>query len=564
VSKSLQAPASAFFPCGRWSRWVAFLEEREPGTPVALFRVACGVCVLITVGSVVAQDLVPVLWYDKADGGLQPLGAGPWLFQLLGGIRPATVWTLIGICLLSGLLLTLGAGGRCSALCCLQSYLALTSLDDQGYADQLLTNGLWLLVLAPSTATLSLDCRIRTGRWTSDTLVHAWPRYLVIYQLVLMYWSSGLQKVGLAWTPLGGFSALYTILQRPGWQRWDMSSLAWVYPLTQAATAMIWFFELLAPLLLLALWYRRTADRPGRLRALFNRIHLRGVFVVIGVALHLGIFILMGLGPFSAVALGFYFCLFKPEELWNLTRRGLTRSGAREMPPVQPGRSDTATLKSTWVCQGRGVLVALHLLAVTLMALPAPAGVDNRQTWQNPRVQSELADWTRRLRDIGIEVTQVEFEDRLWGLAHAYGRMRDAVLRPFEPYFRYCGTSQIWQMFVAPEPEPCRLYVEIDDGPAWRPVYIENHPHHRWLQPQLEFYRFRSLIFNLSWQDNQAGFQHLAEWLGRRAARDFPQARQLRVRCWRFRVPTAAEVRTKGFPDGTFIEKAVVPLKPRE
>ena len=62
--------------------------------------------------------------------------------------------------------------------------------------DRLLTNALWLLVLSRSTATLSLDCRLRTGQWVSSVLVPAWPRYLALYQLVLVYGTTGLQKLG--------------------------------------------------------------------------------------------------------------------------------------------------------------------------------------------------------------------------------------------------------------------------------------------------------------------------------------------------------------------------------
>jgi hypothetical protein len=38
----------------------------------------------------------------------------------------------------------------------------------------------------------------------------------------------------------------------------------------------------------------------------------------------------------------------------------------------------------------RTVLVTLHLIAITLLALPAPEGGMDRQSWQNPTVQEEL------------------------------------------------------------------------------------------------------------------------------------------------------------------------------
>jgi len=301
---------------GLWGRWAALLAEREAGTSVALFRIACGLCLLGSVGSVVVYGMVPVIWLSPADGGLGNSGEGSRLFQLLGGARPATVWAVVAATLFLGLLLALGGGGRLTAFLALQGYMALTGLNGNavGAYDWLLTNALWLLVLAGATATLSLDCRLRTGRWLSAAPVSAWPRYLAVYQIVLVYWSTGMHKVSRSWTPADGFSALYYILQEPTWQRWDMTWLAHVYPLTQAATALTWFWECTAPLLLLVLWYRRTRERPGRLRALCNRLPLRGLWIVTGVAMHLGILVLMDVGPFSLVALAYYPCLLHPDE----------------------------------------------------------------------------------------------------------------------------------------------------------------------------------------------------------------------------------------------------------
>lgn len=311
---------------GLWSRWVLLLAEREPGTALALFRAACGVDVLWSVGSVVRHGMVPVVWMNPADGGYAPVGPGSWLFDLLGGVNPTTVWSVVGLALLSGVLLVAGFGGRVTALVALQSYKAVTGLNGNaaGAYDWLLTNALWLLVLARSTATLSADCRLRTGRWLSAEPVPAWPRYLAVYQIVLAYWSTGMHKLSRAWMPADGYSALYYILQEPTWQRRDMSWLAWVYPLTQVATATTWAWEVGAPLLLLVLWYRRTRDRPGRLRALCNRLPLRGLWVAVGVLMHAGILLFMEVGPFSWVALSYYVCLFHPDE-WQRLGRWLWR-----------------------------------------------------------------------------------------------------------------------------------------------------------------------------------------------------------------------------------------------
>ncbi len=307
------------------ARWAALFDEREPGTSLALFRIACGLCIVYSIGDVVMHGLAPVIWLNPADGGYSYVGDPPRLLQLLGRIpglhalgqlNPSTLWALIAVTLFAAVLLVLGLGGRVTTLLALLGYQAVYSinLDTLGGYDWLLTNALWLLFLARSTATLSLDCRLRTGRWTSPALIPAWPRYLAIYQIVLVYWSTGMHKVSGAWTPSEGFCALYYILQEPTWQRFDMRWLAWVYPLTQVATAVTWLWEITSPLLLLALWYRRTAERPGRLRAFSNRLPLRGLWVATGLAVHLGILVFMNVGPFSLVSLSYYLCLFTPRE----------------------------------------------------------------------------------------------------------------------------------------------------------------------------------------------------------------------------------------------------------
>ncbi len=312
-----------------WERWISFWSEQEPATSLALFRIGVGVALGVALGSVIVHHDVRPLWTDVVDGGYDHVGT-PWQFELLHvSVTATTVWSLIGLTSLSALLLLTGLGNRLGALLGLFGYDALTSLrtDAAGSYDPLMTNALWLLVLASSTATLSLDCRLRTGRWTSSSLVSAWPRKLCVYQLVVVYASTGLQKVSDTWLPGGGWSAIYYTLQQPTWQRWDMHWLAWVYPLTQLLTFLTWCFEVGSPLLLLVLWYRRTSDRPGRIRAFINRRPVRGAFILVGIGLHLSIFTLMAVGPFTWLILPFYFCLFRGDE-WAYGTFPVTRTAA--------------------------------------------------------------------------------------------------------------------------------------------------------------------------------------------------------------------------------------------
>lgn len=322
------APAAGSRWARAWRFWVDLVGRREPGTALAAFRVAVGLSVLFAVGSMVADDMVGVLWVDADHGGVWQLGPGNRLLRLLGGPTPRAVWTLVAVALASGALVAAGLLGRAAAFVALHSYQALFTafpVTAGGY-DRMITNALWMLVLGASTATLSADCRIRTGKWRSDAPIAAWPRYLIIFQLVVIYTSTGLHKLSATWTPAGGYSALYWVLQEPTWRRFDTAWAAWAYPLTQVATALTWHWELSAPLLLLVYWYRATPERPGRLRALFNRRDLRIPYAAVGVLLHLGILVLLNVGPFSWISFAYYLCLWRPEEIEAAARRA---AGAR-------------------------------------------------------------------------------------------------------------------------------------------------------------------------------------------------------------------------------------------
>lgn len=316
---------------GRWARWVSFVQEREPADTLALLRICLGLAVIGTISTVVAHDLVAFLWLDAASGGYRETATPGFLYGLIG-VTPTTVWGGVVLGLVAGLLVTIGLGGRLPAFVALKAIQELTDLNGSagGSYDALLTNALWLLVLSDATRTLSMDCYHRTGRFRDDTPVLAIPRRLFLFQLVLVYWSTGAQKVSNYWTPFGGFSALYYILQQPTWHRADMTWLAWIYPLTQVMTAAVWLFELGAPLLLLGLWARSWPE--GRLAALSRRLPLRGMFALFGLGMHLGIEALMNVGPFSFISMSYYLALLQPEEaraaLARLTRGVSSRAPA--------------------------------------------------------------------------------------------------------------------------------------------------------------------------------------------------------------------------------------------
>lgn len=291
---------------GPWGRWVALCSEREPGHALAVYRAALALVVLTTIGTVVWNGLAPVIWMDFADGGYRDnRGAGSWLISALGGPRPPVVWGLVAAALGGAVCLGVGLFSRVAAAICLVTTLALSDLNPHVYAgyDALLHNSLWLAVLADVGATLSVDARLATGRWAPARTTLKLSRWLIVGQLALMYGSSAVHKVSVHWVPGGELDALYYILLQPDWAR--MADTRWVadlYPLTQAATAAVWWFELTAPVVVLFLAWRRRGRRLGGPLVL--------AWVTFGVGMHLSIWALMEVGPFSWVSIVQYAALF--------------------------------------------------------------------------------------------------------------------------------------------------------------------------------------------------------------------------------------------------------------
>ena len=304
-----------------WGGWLELLSRKETGEALALFRIAMGFVLIYALMAPLVAGAVPVIWLPVEHGGYLKLQHVSWMMEWLGGATPERVYGAIGIGLLAGLALVLGVWSRVAAFVGLQAFLALAWINPHtgGSYDVLITNALWLLVLSRSDATWSLQSRWRNGHWSSATQVSSWPRYLVILQLVVMYASTGWQKISVYWVPGGDFSALYYIMQQPTWQRADLSWTAHVFWLTQLSTAFIWFWETMGGALLASGRASWKASRSGGTvldsDPVPNDVH------GLGLPMHLGIARAMEVGPFSWASMAYYAALVHPDEVRQLLRR---------------------------------------------------------------------------------------------------------------------------------------------------------------------------------------------------------------------------------------------------
>jgi hypothetical protein len=298
-----------------WRRWVALWDRREPPEVLAIVRMLLAAVLLWDLLTIRHLGLIDVLFAPQEAGGLPDITDRDPIPELYRWFpRDATTaraaWAvLVGATTAFGVGFLTPLAGLVAMLVSAQLALVLP-LGDRGI-DMMIRNVLLLLSLSGCGRVWSVDALL-FGRRTE---VPSWPRHLLILQVAVVYACAGVQKTALAWTPIGSFSALYLILQDPSIARQNFAWLREVYPLTQIASASTLVFEWSAILLPLVFWYRDTRTRPGRLRALSNRVQPHRAWLLVGVLLHLGIAATMTLGIFPFAMFACYPAFLNPDEL---------------------------------------------------------------------------------------------------------------------------------------------------------------------------------------------------------------------------------------------------------
>jgi hypothetical protein len=293
-----------------WSWWRSILNRRERATSLAICRILTGVTLLHDLVTMWLSGSWRLVWVDEKYGGVLPLA--PPAFSWFHPGTPRETAFVMGVTALGAVLTAIGLFTRLGLVLSWLGIrvLGMSSVVAAETSDSVLINLSLPLVLSGCGRRFSVDALF----WRRPQEVMAWPRYLLIVQMVLMYWMAGVQKLSSGWIPGGAADAVWYILQ---WTHWQKQSFEWVAPwywLTQVATLGTWTLENAAPLFLLAFWYRHTRDRPGRLRAWFNRCDFRSIYVALGASMHLGIWLTLEVGMFFGYCMAYFACCFTPEE----------------------------------------------------------------------------------------------------------------------------------------------------------------------------------------------------------------------------------------------------------
>jgi len=301
--------------------WIGIWDLKEHPRSLAILRICLGLVILFDAMEVFRRGLVIPLMGVIDSGGLSSVferGAVPLWYQIFPA-DPSSAWLLWAGITTSALCFTLGFFPRFNAILFVllsAQWSQILPMSDRGI-DTLVRNAMLILACSQCGRTLSIDAWRKTGSWQGDNQdVQAWPRHLMICQLVLMYFMSGIQKFGLSWTPIGHYSALYIILQDYAIARADFS---WVvrqpfYFVTQVSTAVTVMWQWSYPLVLLFFHYRLTPDRGGRFRNFALKYHLHWVWVAVGIFFHIGIALTLELGIFPWAMMALYPALVHPSE----------------------------------------------------------------------------------------------------------------------------------------------------------------------------------------------------------------------------------------------------------
>lgn len=208
-----------------------------------------------------------------------------------------------------------------------------------------------------------------------------------------------------------------------------------------------------------------------------------------------------------------------------------------------------------------GAFVLFHLVAITLGATPSVRAGLSRKAWQDPAAQAEFSKWVASLDRLGVRLTADEFEDRLWDLSVSYTDVREAIVSPFYPYLDLVGARQPWRLFTAPHRYPSRLEIAVGTNGVFEDVYVARSKEHAWMRSRFDDVRMRKAIYLFGWPRRRRAYNNFCRWVARSAALDFPDADQVRVRFWRYKIPSPEEQRAGKVPSGRFRFERVLELE---
>lgn len=176
----------------------------------------------------------------------------------------------------------------------------------------------------------------------------------------------------------------------------------------------------------------------------------------------------------------------------------------------------------------RALLVLLHVIAVVVVACPAPVKGGDTKSWRRPGVRAELRSWSTRLGSLGVAVSEADLARFGQQVSTSWSGARNVVVAPFQKWLRAVGATQGWYMFTAPDRAPQRFTFTLhtaagdvdvfDFGRAAAPAVVDDGPEAgRYYDGAfLAEHRVRRAFFQAAWSDRPV-FREVCSWLVREA-----------------------------------------------
>lgn len=164
----------------------------------------------------------------------------------------------------------------------------------------------------------------------------------------------------------------------------------------------------------------------------------------------------------------------------------------------------------------RGVLVAVHLLAITAGSLPVI--VDERaltpEAWREPVAQQEFQRFSALLARTGMACTPEEVSANLWNLASGVLHTQRFLQRPFQLYYQEAGTRQRWRMFPGAVEENPRFRIDVErENGVWETLYRMGDPAHDWEHEHFDRDRVRAALNLYAWGLYPESYEQLVDWI---------------------------------------------------
>jgi hypothetical protein len=328
----VEADHRAGYVARGWQRWVAFWDRREPATSMALTRIFVGTVLCLDMLLAVHREAMPALLAPPPRGLGTHASAWPgFLPAPTSGDHVAWMWWAAVV--VASFFFAIGAFHRVAGACLALVLVNFARFDPDGDAiDTLYRVIVPVLALSGANGRFSVDAwRARRAGRPLPALVPAWPRYLLMLQLIWMYFSAGHCRDDAAWWPWGGFTAIGHVMGDPHFARFAPGSLRTFHPLMRVGTAVSMTFELSAPLMILFTAFAHEGG--GKFGAFARRVRLRWLWLGAGLLLHAGIALTMTLGMFPYGVLALYPLFLHPDEYaraWE--RRRERRESAKKLP----------------------------------------------------------------------------------------------------------------------------------------------------------------------------------------------------------------------------------------